>query len=73
MSTTTYRKFQNDRSVESDTPFYGLYVKLTGEARRDFVEAKNRMTQSLGGVPSNPMVIDELLRTYLNNSEGMTP
>lgn len=70
--TITSRKFQEDRRVEANTPFYGLYVRLAGETRRDFVEAKKRMEQTLGGTPSNPMILDELLRTYLEANGDRT-
>jgi hypothetical protein len=65
------RKFRREAGAESNTPFYGFYVRLAGDARKAFVTTQERMTASMGGVPSNPMLLDELLRVYLGQSEGL--
>lgn len=59
------RKFRREAGADANTPFYGFYVRLSGDARRAYIRAQQTMTKTLGGVPSNPMLLDELLRVYL--------
>lgn len=59
--------------MEADTPFYGLFIRISGQTRHDFREAKERLSKALGGVPSNPMILDELLRFYLAGTPAEQP
>jgi hypothetical protein len=68
MNITMTRKFRRETGPESSTPFYGFYVRIAGDARKAYVIAQERMTKAMGGVPSNPMLLDELLRVYLKES-----
>jgi hypothetical protein len=64
------RKFRS-AGLDANTKVYGFYVRLDGESRERFREAKKRLTQYLGGEPSNPMVLDFLLRSFFETERNV--
>ena len=63
---TPTRKFRCDQTLESESAWYILYVRLKGQAREDFRKAKERLTVELGATPSNGMMVDALVSRYLS-------
>jgi hypothetical protein len=62
------RRFKEPRGLAEDTPFYGLYVRVTGESRELLKKAQEIATERLGATPSNPILLDELLKAYLREA-----
>ncbi|QRM29560.1 hypothetical protein [Microvirga sp. VF16] len=62
------RRFNEPRGLSEETPFYGLYVRLSGESRELFRKAHEIAAKRLGATPSNPILLDELLKAYLREA-----
>ncbi len=59
------RRYNEPRGLSENTPFYGLYVRLSGESRELFRKAHEITAKRLGSAPSNPILLDEMLKAYL--------
>jgi hypothetical protein len=64
------RRFKEPRGLSEDTPIYGLYVRVTGESRELLKKAQEIATQRLGATPSNPLLLDELLKAYVREGRN---
>ena len=62
------RRFKEPRGLSEDTPFYGLYVRVEGKSRELLKKAQEIATQRLGATPSNPLLLDELLKAYVREA-----
>jgi len=65
------KRFRNPRGISEDTPFYGFYVKASGETRELLRKAQQVAAERLGAVPSNPLLLDELLKAYLRDPSNV--
>jgi hypothetical protein len=59
------KRFKEARGINENTKFYGFYVRATGESRDLLKLAQKKASGTLGSVPSNPVLLDELLRSYV--------
>jgi hypothetical protein len=57
------RRFK--RGIDEGTSFYGFYVRASGETRELLKKAQQRAKERFGATPSNPLLLDELLKAYL--------
>lgn len=62
------RRFKEPRGLSENTPFYGLYVRVSGDSRELLKQAQDIAAKKLGATPSNPVLLDELLRTYVREA-----
>ncbi len=52
------------RGIETDTPFYGFYVKASGTRRAMLMRVRDKLTERYGTPPSNPKLLDEILAAF---------
>ena len=62
------KRFREPRGLGAPTPFYGFYARLEGQERDILMQAQAIAGLRLGGAPSNPMLLEELLRAYVGAS-----
>jgi hypothetical protein len=62
------RRFKEPRGLSENTPFYGLYVRVTGESRELLKQAQEIAAKRLGATPSNPLLLEDLLRVYVRKA-----
>ncbi len=60
------RRYSEPRGLHESTPFYGFYVKVSGESRRMLAEAQRRVTEEMGAIPSNPVLLEAMLKVFLS-------
>lgn len=51
--------------LNADTPYYTLFVRMSGESREMLKEAQKVLTAKLGDTPSNGCLMDEILKKFL--------
>ncbi|WP_186419712.1 hypothetical protein [Bosea sp. CS1GBMeth4] len=59
------KRFDGPRGIHQDTPFYGFYVRVTGDSREQLKLAQEKATKDMRGIVSNAVLLDELMRVYL--------
>ncbi len=57
-------RYPDPRGIETDTPFYGFYVKASGTRRAMLMRVRDKLTERYGTPPSNPKLLDELLAAF---------
>jgi len=66
MMTMITKRFEEARGINEDTPFYGFYARVSGESRELLKQVQRKAATQLKGQPSNAVLLDELMRHYLN-------
>lgn len=61
------RRYREPRGINADTGEYGFFVRVSGEDRELLKLARDKATEKLGGIPSNPMLLIEMMRIYLGS------
>lgn len=62
------RRYQEARGLDEDRPFYGFYTRLSGQDRELLKEARRVAMVRLGATPSNPVLLAEMMKTYVNTT-----
>ena len=61
------RRFREPRGLHSDTKDYGFFVRVAGDDRELLKKAQKLAEVRLGGIPSNPLLLLEVLRYYVGD------
>jgi hypothetical protein len=64
------RRYREPRGLHSDQDQYGFYVRLAGEDRELMKRALEVATERLGGRPSNPLLLVEMMKVFTSETEG---
>jgi len=64
------RRYGEPRGLHESTPFYGFYVKVSGESRRMLAEAQRRAAEQMGATSSNPVLLEAMLKAFLSSEPG---
>lgn len=59
------RRYRKPKGINTGAPFYGFYVMVSGESREMLRDAHKKLSAELGDVPSNGLLLDEVLKKYL--------
>lgn len=59
------RRYREPRGLHANTGDYGFYVRVSGEDRELLKQAKSVAEGRLGGSPSNPMLLIEMMKVYV--------
>lgn len=62
------KRFKEARGVHENTAFYGFYARVSGESRELLKKAQEKATEHLKGHPSNGVLLDELMKAYLDHN-----
>lgn len=64
------RRYREPRGLHSDQVEYGFYVRLSGADRELMRCAQEVATERLGGRPSNPMLLVDMMKAFTSRAEG---
>ena len=57
-------KYPEPRGIDAGTEFYGFYVRVAGPTRSLLRKAQERVAERYGAIPSNPLLLWELLEAF---------
>lgn len=61
------RRYREPRGLHSGTADYGFFVRVSGD-ERDLLKAARRLAERrLGGPPSNPMLLLDMMSVYVGD------
>lgn len=63
-------KHREPVGLDANTDQYVFNVRTSGETREMLMRASAALTKRLGGVPSNPLLLRELLVAFLKPDAG---
>lgn len=64
------RRYREPRGLEANTPDYGFFVRVSGEERALLKSARDLAERRLGGVPSNPMLLIDMMKFYTGEASS---
>lgn len=64
------KRFSGPRGIHQDTEFYGFYVRVTKESREMLKRSHERATKDMRGSVSNAVLLDELMKVYLEGESS---